>query len=121
MWPDSLSLTGGAGGAAGPAGGTANNGFSMPTSTPFNFDSSGWVVNFDSPGASTKASGSTAANATNQTATSTPTSTGSGVVGNPGGGAVPVNTGVSSVASSGSMLPIILAAVGAFLVLGHKL
>lgn len=67
------SLTGG---TAGPANGTANNGLSMPLSTPTNIDGSGWVVNFGN-GNTTRASGNSGANDTHQTATPTASSMGS--------------------------------------------
>lgn len=108
MWPDKLSLTGGAGGAAGPASGTANNGLSLPVSTPYDFDGSGWVVNMGSPGASTTAGGNAGANATQQTAN--PTASG----GTGGASAAGFNLG-------GNTVPLLLAALGLFLVLSHKL
>lgn len=111
MWPDKLSLTGGAGGAAGPASGTANNGISMPLSTPFNFDDSGWVVNMGSPGASTTAGGNAGANATQQTANPVASgSTGTGQAASVAG----LNLG-------GNTVPLMIAALGLFLVLSHKL
>ncbi len=126
------SLTGGAGGAAGPATGTSNNGISMPNSLPVNIDGSGWVINFGN-GNSSKAGGNTGANQTQQTATPNATSSGSGgngtggqpyiPAGMPGGGAVAGDTGYYDPLGgllSGSSLPLVLGALGVFLLLTHK-
>lgn len=115
--PDSMSLTGGAGGAAGPASGTANNGLSIPISNPFNFDSSGWNVNFGQMGGATSSPG--AANGTNQTATPTASSSGSGASAGAYGGLA--GTGGVNASAPASLVPLLLGAVGLFLVLGHKL
>jgi hypothetical protein len=113
MWPSSLTLAGGAGGAAGGSSGTANNGLSLPMSTPFDFDSSGWVVNFDSPGAKTTATGNTGANQTTQTANPTASSSGSGI-------ATGMASGLSALGGS-NMAPLLIGAIGLYLVLSHKL
>lgn len=115
MNPLDLALSG-SGGASGPATGTANNGLSLPFSTPFNFDGSGWVVNMGSPGAVSTASGNTGANPTNQTANPTASSAGSGMAA--GMGTARINAGMPSF-GAGSM-PLILGAVGLFLVLSHR-
>lgn len=125
MTPFNLALTGGAGGAGGPAAGTSNNGLALPMSSPFNFDYSGFMVNFGTQGAITQG-GQQGANATQQTAVPTATSNGSGAASAGGYGAPGVSgygtAGINaSMPSNGSMLPVLLFAVGAFLVLGHKL
>lgn len=61
--PFNLSLSAGGGG---PSGVNSDNGFGTPISTPFNFDHSGWVVNFGD-GNSTTATGNRDANQTSQT------------------------------------------------------
>lgn len=124
------SLTGGAGGSAGPANGTANNGLSLPMSSPTNIDGSGWVVNFGN-GNSTDAKGNSGANQTQQTATAHPSSSGSGSTAQPyipaslPGGYSPQPGGDMgdpgyydplAFLSSGS-LPLILGAVGVLLIL----
>lgn len=68
-----LSLTGGAGGAAGPASGASNNGFADNFGTPFNFDNSGWITNLHSAGNTNGATGNTGANQASQAASATPT------------------------------------------------
>jgi hypothetical protein len=109
------SLTGGAGGAAGPASGTANNGLSLPWNTPFNFDDSGWVVNLHSNGASTTAGGNTGANQNSQTSVPTASSSGSG------GSMATGAAGQAAALLGGNSLPLILGAVGVFLLLSHKM
>lgn len=74
--PTSLSLSAGGGG---PSGATANNGISTPISNPFNFDDSGWIINFGN-GNSASATGNKDANQTTQTP-----STGAGLSGLLGG------------------------------------
>lgn len=59
--PISLSAGGG-----GPSGSSSNAGIGTPIGNPFNFDSSGWVVNFGN-GNSTTASGNKDANGMTQT------------------------------------------------------
>jgi len=120
-----ISLTGGAGGAAGPAAGTSNNGLAIPISNPFNFDSSGWNVNFGTMAGNTSAPG--AANGTNQTATPSASSAASGASGSTGtsGGYGVSGYGTAGINASmpgtSMMIPLLLGAVGLFLVLGHKL
>lgn len=59
--PPSISAGGG-----GPSGSSSNATTGTPISNPFNFDSSGWVVNFGN-GNSTTATGNRDANQTAQT------------------------------------------------------
>lgn len=125
MFPQGMpSLTGGAGGAAGPAAGTSNNGLALPMNTPFNFDSSGWVVNFGTNSGS--ASGNTGANGAQQTATPTATSSGSGAsatMGYGSGGGV-VGPGTQAInasrPTSGGGVMIFALAIGAYLILTGK-
>lgn len=107
------SLTGGAGGSAGPAGGTANNGLSLPWNTPFNFDDSGWVVNLHSNGASTTAGGNTGANQNTQTSDPRASSSDSGQAMSSGP--------VAALMAGGNTMPLILGALGVFLILTHRL
>lgn len=58
----SLSLSAG----GGTSGSSSNAGVSVPINTPFNFDGSGWVINFGD-GNSTTATGNKDANASTQT------------------------------------------------------
>jgi hypothetical protein len=59
----SLTLSAGGGG---PSGATASNGIGTPISNPFNFDDSGWIVNFGN-GNNANATGNRDANQTAQT------------------------------------------------------
>jgi len=61
--PMPLQLSAGGGG---PSTATSNAGVGTPISNPFNFDGSGWVINFGN-GNSTTASGNKDANGTVQT------------------------------------------------------
>lgn len=61
--PMPLQLSAGGGG---PGYATSNAGVGTPISNPFNFDGSGWVINFGN-GNSTTASGNKDANSTTQT------------------------------------------------------
>lgn len=116
MFPDLGTLELGlGGGSAGGASGSAGTSLAMPMNTPFDFDSSGWVVNLQSPGATTTASGNTGANPNNQTATP---------VASAGAGVTPTaNVPAANMAATlgGNTMPLLLAAVGVFLVLSHKL
>jgi hypothetical protein len=58
-----LSLSAGGGG---PSGSSSNAGISTPITTPFNFDGSGWIVNFGN-GNSSDATGNRDANRTTPT------------------------------------------------------
>lgn len=69
----SLSLSAG----GGTSGSSSNAGVSVPVNTPFNFDSSGWVINFGD-GNSSSATGNRDANGTTQTPATT---TGAGILG----------------------------------------
>jgi hypothetical protein len=95
--PISLSAGGG-----GPSGSSSNAGVMTPISNPFNFDGSGWVVNFGGSNTTT-AKGNEGANQTDQTQTP---------------------SGAGSLASSlglGSVDPmLLLLGVGAFLLLRKK-
>jgi hypothetical protein len=96
--PISLSAGGG-----GPSGASSNAGVQTPISNPFNFDGSGWVINFGN-GNSTSAKGNEGANQTDQTQTP---------AGTPGG--------LASALGLGSVDPmLLLLGVGAFLLLRKK-
>ena len=53
-------------GGGGPSGSNSSAGVQLSSNTPFNFDGSGWVINFGD-GNSVKAEGNSAANASTQT------------------------------------------------------
>jgi hypothetical protein len=53
-------------GGGGPSSAGSNAGVQVPVNTPFNFDGSGWVINFGD-GNSVKAGGNTGANQSAQT------------------------------------------------------
>lgn len=103
--PFDLKLTGGAGGAAGDSAGTSNNGMAFNFSTPFNFDNSGWVVNLHSQGNTNSAEGNRDANRSAQSASATPTAS--------------TSAGGLGAMSSGSMLPLLVAAAGFLLLMRH--
>jgi hypothetical protein len=63
--PGSMPISLSAGGG-GPSGSSSNAGVQTPISTPFNFDGSGWVINFGD-GNEVRAAGNTGANQTQQT------------------------------------------------------
>jgi hypothetical protein len=115
------SLTGG---TAGPATGSANNGISLPLSTPTNIDGSGWVVNMGD-GNSTKAGGNQGANTTSQTATPTAQGGASGAAGSgePNGQqymlptAGQVSYGSAPMGGGLNMMVLVLGAIGAVLLL----
>lgn len=70
-----ISLSGG----GGTSGSTSNAGVSTPNSNPFNFDGSGWIINFGN-GNSASATGNKDANQTAQTPTAS--AAGLGFLGN---------------------------------------
>jgi hypothetical protein len=62
--PGSMPISLSAGG--GTSGSSSNAGVALPINTPFNFDGSGWVINFGD-GNSSSATGNKDANASQQT------------------------------------------------------
>jgi hypothetical protein len=99
--PGSMPISLSAGGG-GPSGSSSNAGVQTPISNPFNFDGSGWVVNFGGSN-TTSTRGNEGANQTDQTQT-------------PAGAG-----GLSSALGLGSIDPmILLLGAGAFLLLRKK-
>lgn len=88
-------------GGGGPSGANGISGVSNPLDLAFNFDNSGWVVNKNSPGSTITATGNKDANQSTQT----PTAAGGGLSGLLGTG--------------GNMMPLLLMAGIALLVLRH--
>jgi len=113
-----LNLTGG---SAGPVNSNpqSTDAFSMPFSTPFNFDGSGWNVTLGSTGTSNTATGNKNANGTTQSAN--PTATATQTPNNTNTSAVPRNTGYTAGGMQSGELPLIAGAIGLFLILSHAL